>query len=70
MQSSTPAALVERMNREVRAAVADPEVRKALAGQVLQPRSSTPDEMRERISQDIAKWRRIATEAGIKGIRR
>jgi tripartite-type tricarboxylate transporter receptor subunit TctC len=66
MPPATPAALVERMNKETRAVVADPEVQKALAGQVVQPRSSTPDELRERIRQDIDKWRRIAAEAGIK----
>jgi tripartite-type tricarboxylate transporter receptor subunit TctC len=66
MPSGTPPALVERMNKEVRAAVADPEVQKGLAAQVIQPRSGTPEEMRERIVQDIAKWRRIAAEAGIK----
>jgi tripartite-type tricarboxylate transporter receptor subunit TctC len=54
------------MNRETRAVVADPEVQKALAAQVLQPRSSTPEELRDRIRQDIDKWRRIAAEAGIK----
>ena len=66
MPPATPAALVERMNQETRAVVADPEVQKGLAAQVVQPRSSTPEELRERIRQDIDKWRKIAAEAGIK----
>ena len=66
MPPATPPALIERINTEARAAIADPAVRKALAGQIVQPRSSTPDELRERIRADIAKWRRIAAEAGIK----
>ncbi len=66
MPPRTPPTLVERMNKETREAVADPSVQKSLALQALLPRSSTPDELRERISDDIAKWRKIATEAGIK----
>jgi tripartite-type tricarboxylate transporter receptor subunit TctC len=66
MPSGTPPALVARMNKETRAVIADPEVQKALARLALRPRSSTPEELRERISSDIAKWHRIAAEAGIK----
>jgi tripartite-type tricarboxylate transporter receptor subunit TctC len=61
-----PPALVERLNDDTRAAIADPEVRKGLARLALIPRSSTPDELRERIRSEIAKWKRIAAEAGIK----
>jgi tripartite-type tricarboxylate transporter receptor subunit TctC len=66
MPPGTPPTLVARMNRETREAIADAGVQKSLALQALLPRSSTPDELRERISSDIAKWRKIATEAGIK----
>jgi tripartite-type tricarboxylate transporter receptor subunit TctC len=67
MPSGTPPALVARMNKETRAVIADPEVQKALLARlVVLPRSSTPEELRERISSDIAKWHRIAAEAGIK----
>ena len=66
MPPRTPPILVERMNKETRAAIADPGVQKSLTLQALLPRSSTPEELRERISSDIAKWRKIAVEAGIK----
>jgi tripartite-type tricarboxylate transporter receptor subunit TctC len=66
MPAGTPSAIVERMNRETRAVLAEPEVRSALAAQVLLVQPSSPEEMRERIRRDIAKWRRIAAEAGIK----
>ncbi|MCC6780748.1 MAG: tripartite tricarboxylate transporter substrate binding protein [Hyphomicrobiales bacterium] len=64
--AATPATIVERLNRETRAVLAEPEVRSALAAQVLQVAPSSPEEMRERIRHDIEKWRRIAAEAGIK----
>ncbi len=66
MPPGTPAAIIARMNKETAAAIADPAVRKALAGQILEPRSSTPDELRDRIRSDVEKWRRIAAEANIK----
>jgi tripartite-type tricarboxylate transporter receptor subunit TctC len=66
MPAHTPPEIVARLNKETRAAIADPAVQKALAGQVLVPRSSTPQELGDRIRADISKWHQIAVEAGIK----
>jgi tripartite-type tricarboxylate transporter receptor subunit TctC len=66
MPHGTPDAIIARMNKETRAVIADPDVQKALAAQIVQPRSSTPEELRERIRADIEKWKKIAAEAGIK----
>lgn len=66
MPAGTPPAIVERVNRDTRALLAEPEVKKALAALVMQAASSTPEELRERIRRDIDKWRRLAAEAGIK----
>ncbi|MGD0023276.1 MAG: tripartite tricarboxylate transporter substrate binding protein [Xanthobacteraceae bacterium] len=66
MPPGTPPAIVERVNRDTRALLAEPEVQKALAALVMQAASSTPEELRERIRRDIEKWRRLAAEAGIK----
>jgi len=66
MPPKTPPALVDRVSTEMRAVLADEGVKKALAAQVVQPRSSTPDELRDRIRSDVVKWRKIAAEAGIK----
>ena len=61
----TPPAIVERMNREVRAVLADPEVVEALRKQGIEATPTTPAELRERITQDIAKWKKLAQETGI-----
>lgn len=66
MPHGTPPELVARLNKETRAAIADPSVQRALVGQVLVPRSSTPEELGDRIRADIDKWHQIAVEAGIK----
>jgi tripartite-type tricarboxylate transporter receptor subunit TctC len=63
--AKTPPAIVERMNREVRAVLADPEVVEALRKQGIEATPTTPDALRERIAQDIAKWKKLAQETGI-----
>ncbi len=66
MPPATPRALVDRLNQEVRAALARPDVEKRLAegGNVASP--STPEEMRAKIEGDIARWRRVIETARIK----
>lgn len=63
--AKTPPELVERMNREVRAVLADPEVVEALKRQGIEATPSSPDELRERIAHDVAKWKKLAQETGI-----
>ena len=66
MPPATPRGIVDRINQEVRAALALPDVEKRLAegGNVASP--STPEEMRQKIEGDIARWSRVIETAGIK----
>lgn len=66
MPRGAPSYIVDRLNREVRAVLADPEVKKRLAGEVLEVEASSPTELRQRVATDIAKWRALAKEMGIK----
>jgi len=61
----TPPAIIERMNREVKKVLADPDVVAALKLQGIEATPTTPDELRARIEHDIAKWRKLAQETGI-----
>jgi len=63
--AKTPPEIVARMNREVGAVLADPEVVEALRKQGIEATPTTPDELRARITQDIAKWKKLAQETGI-----
>ena len=62
----TPADIVNRLNTEVAAMLADPAAKKALetatGGEV---RGSTPDEMRALVRSEIAKWSKVIDEAQI-----
>ena len=64
--AALPQPIVERLNREVNAILTDPEVKRALEAQATQVELSTPDKIRELIRADIAKWKRVADQLGIK----
>jgi tripartite-type tricarboxylate transporter receptor subunit TctC len=61
----TSPAIVERLNNEVRAAVASPDVKKRLQDLGIDARAGTPEQLRERLVADIAKWRAVIEKANI-----
>jgi tripartite-type tricarboxylate transporter receptor subunit TctC len=60
-----PAAEVARLNREVGAVLAMPEVREALASQGITPEPSTPAQLADYIRTDIDRWKRFVAEQNI-----
>jgi len=63
--AKTPAAILARLNKEVNAAVASPDVKKRLSDLGIDPRAGTPEELREKLLSDIAKWKAVIEKAGI-----
>jgi len=61
----TPAAIVDRLAREVATAAALPEVRQTLQEMGIEARASTPDETRKLMAADIARWRKVIEQAKI-----
>ena len=61
----TPREIIARVNREVTAILALPEVRETLLKQGLIPSSSTPDEMAAIIKSDIERWKKFIAETKI-----
>jgi tripartite-type tricarboxylate transporter receptor subunit TctC len=59
-----PAAIVARLEREIAAVVAEPDVKTAWDAVGIVPQAGTSAALGERIARDIAKWRSVA--AGIK----
>ena len=64
--AGTPRAVVERMNLEVNAALALPEVRERLAATGCEPAPTTPEALGARVSGDVARWKKLAAEKNIK----
>lgn len=62
----TPRPIVDKLNAEVAAAVADPVVRTRFVEFGTEPLTMSPEEMGRYISSEVLKWREIITKAGIK----
>lgn len=55
----TPQAVIDQLSRDLNDVMAIPAVRERFAGLGADPRSSTPTEMRERVTQDIERWKQL-----------
>jgi len=63
--AGTPAAVVDRLNKEVRAALADPAVAKRLAGLGVEPAANSPEEFRKFLTAETAKYAEYVRLAGV-----
>ena len=63
--SGTPPEVIGTLNRELRAALSDPDLVKRYTELGLEPLPSTPDELSGRLRIEIAKWGRVIRDAGI-----
>jgi tripartite-type tricarboxylate transporter receptor subunit TctC len=63
--AGVPAAIVTKLNTEIGAILRDPETAKRLASEAAEPVIASADHFGKLIVNDLAKWTRIAKEAGI-----
>ena len=63
--AATPPAIVKRLNAEVLAILANPEVQSLLAKQGIELDPGSPEQLAARIRADIDKWRDVIRSAGI-----
>jgi tripartite-type tricarboxylate transporter receptor subunit TctC len=64
--AATPAAIVDKLNKEINAVVAEPDTRARLVGLGLRPLSMTSTQFGELIANDTEKWARVIRSANIK----
>jgi tripartite-type tricarboxylate transporter receptor subunit TctC len=62
---ATPRGTVARLNREIRAVLEQPDLRKRLTEQGNDVQPSTPEELTRKVADDIRKWQRIVVERNI-----
>ena len=62
----TPAGIVALLNKAIAETLAMPEVRAALVKIAVEPRSTTPQQYRDLIARDAARWKAVAAAANIK----
>jgi tripartite-type tricarboxylate transporter receptor subunit TctC len=64
--AGTPRPIVERLNRELNAALATDEVRRRLANEGAEPWLSTPEDYAADIDAEETKWSTLARSIGWK----
>ncbi|MCC7079166.1 MAG: tripartite tricarboxylate transporter substrate binding protein [Burkholderiales bacterium] len=63
--AGTPRAIVNKLNAEIRQAVADARFHKTVESMGLIAKSSTPETVLERIRRETARWTKVIRDAGI-----
>ena len=63
----TPGSVIERLNAQINVAVKAPEFTAALAKLSNEPLGGTPQDFRDKIADDIAKWAPVVQALGLSG---
>jgi tripartite-type tricarboxylate transporter receptor subunit TctC len=63
--AGTPKPIIERLNKELRAALADPDVKKSIINQGGEPSPTTPEEHAAVVAREYDKWGAVIRDAGI-----
>ena len=66
LPAAAPATLVDRLNRAVVGTIRSPEIAARFAELGADPQFGTPAEFKLYVAEDLAKWARLAKEAGLK----
>ena len=64
--AGTPKEIVDRVSAEAKKALADPAMKDKLAEQGIVAVGSTPEEFRAFVAEEISRWNKVITDAGIK----
>jgi tripartite-type tricarboxylate transporter receptor subunit TctC len=62
----TPAAIVDKLNKEINAVLADPEIAARFANMGSEPFSGSPGDFGKFISGEVGKWAKVVKFAGLK----
>lgn len=63
--AGVPAEIITALSAEIRRALAAPDIQERMLRLGLEARGSTPEEMRNRMAKDVARWREVIEQAGI-----
>ncbi len=64
--AGTPASIITRLNAEIVAALADPEIAKAMRAQGVEPMPTKPEEFERFIKSETQKWAKVIKTSGTK----
>jgi tripartite-type tricarboxylate transporter receptor subunit TctC len=64
VRAGTPAAIVDRLNKELNAVLRSPDVREHLAASGVTIAGGTPEELSAMINRESAKWKKVIEVSG------
>jgi tripartite-type tricarboxylate transporter receptor subunit TctC len=64
--AGTPAAMIDKLNATLNQALTLPSLKQRMVNEAYDPAPSTPQEARELLENDMAKWSKLIAAAGIK----
>jgi tripartite-type tricarboxylate transporter receptor subunit TctC len=62
----TPAAMVERINREVAEVLKQPDIREKLGTQLMEPIGNAPAQFRDAMRAEVKRWEPVIKAGNIK----
>jgi tripartite-type tricarboxylate transporter receptor subunit TctC len=65
-RAGTPRAIIDKLNREVAAAIGSPDVNSKLVSGGVDPEPLTPEQLGEKIRAETARWGKVVKAAGVK----
>ena len=63
-----PGPIAARLNKEIRELVAEPTVDQRIRAMGSEPKAGTPEQFKERLAADVARWTKVIADAGIERI--
>lgn len=63
--AKTPAAVIQKLNKDIAAVLANPEVKTKLLNVSVEARGSTPERLKETLTGDIKRWTEVIQKANI-----
>ena len=64
--AATPPEIIAKLNAELVKAAKSPDIGERMVGDGGEPLGTTPDQFRQHLAEDIARWRKVVQLAGIK----
>jgi tripartite-type tricarboxylate transporter receptor subunit TctC len=64
--AATPPAAIERLNKELNAALKSPDVVEKLSTQAVEPHHTSPEQFAALIRSELSKWSKVISTSGVK----
>lgn len=65
VRAGTPQPIIDRLNKDIQKALAQPDLRQKFAQLGIDPRGGTPAEAKQLLTSEVARWKKVITDAKI-----